>query len=84
MTMPNFFIVGAQKAGTTSLYQYLNQHPQVYMSPARNHISSRACLGIPQAGPQERPVRDLAEYQRPFCGRLRRESDRRGFSLVSV
>ena len=33
MTMPNFFIVGAQKAGTTSLYHYLNQHPQVYMSP---------------------------------------------------
>ena len=33
--MPNFFIVGAQKAGTTSLYQYLNQHPQVYMSPRK-------------------------------------------------
>jgi hypothetical protein len=33
MTMPNFFIIGAQKAGTTSLYHYLNQHPQVYMSP---------------------------------------------------
>ena len=35
MTMPSFFIVGAQKAGTTSLYQYLNQHPQVYMSPIK-------------------------------------------------
>jgi hypothetical protein len=35
VTMPNFFIVGAQKAGTTSLYQYLNQHPQVYMSPIK-------------------------------------------------
>ncbi|MGH3145252.1 MAG: sulfotransferase family protein, partial [Rubrobacter sp.] len=32
MTMPNFFVVGAQKAGTTSLYHYLDQHPQVYMS----------------------------------------------------
>ncbi len=28
---PNFFIVGAQKAGTTSVYQYLRQHPQVFM-----------------------------------------------------
>jgi len=28
---PNFFIVGAAKAGTTSLYRYLEQHPQVYM-----------------------------------------------------
>ena len=30
--LPNFFIVGAPKAGTTSLYYYLSQHPQVYMS----------------------------------------------------
>jgi hypothetical protein len=28
---PNFFIVGAQKAGTTSVYHYLRQHPQVFM-----------------------------------------------------
>jgi hypothetical protein len=33
--LPNFFIVGAAKAGTTSLYHYLNQHPQVYMSPIK-------------------------------------------------
>lgn len=32
MVMPNFLIIGAQKAGTTSLYHYLNQHPQIYMS----------------------------------------------------
>ena len=30
---PNFFIVGAPKAGTTSLYRYLNKIPQIYMSP---------------------------------------------------
>ncbi len=30
--LPNFFIIGAPKAGTTSLYHYLDQHPQVYMS----------------------------------------------------
>jgi hypothetical protein len=28
MTMPNFFIIGAQKAGTTLLYRYLDQHPR--------------------------------------------------------
>ncbi len=33
--MPNFFILGAQKAGTTALYHYLKQHPQVYMSPRK-------------------------------------------------
>lgn len=31
MTLPNFLIIGASKAGTTSLYHYLRQHPQVYM-----------------------------------------------------
>lgn len=30
--MPNFFIVGTAKAATTSLYHYLVQHPQIYMS----------------------------------------------------
>lgn len=35
MSMPNFFIIGAAKSGTTSLYHYLNQHPQVYMSPVK-------------------------------------------------
>ncbi|MSO24257.1 MAG: sulfotransferase [Acidobacteria bacterium] len=33
--LPNFFIVGAPKAGSTSLYYYLDQHPQIYMSPIK-------------------------------------------------
>jgi hypothetical protein len=33
--MPNFLIIGAMKAGTTSVYRYLKQHPQVYMSPKK-------------------------------------------------
>ena len=33
--LPNFFIVGTGKAGTTSLYHYLRQHPQIYMSPIK-------------------------------------------------
>ncbi|MCX6625014.1 MAG: sulfotransferase [Acidobacteria bacterium] len=33
--LPNFFIVGAPKAGTTSLHHYLLQHPAVYMSPIK-------------------------------------------------
>ncbi len=35
MPMPNFFIVGAAKCGTSSLYYYLKQHPQVFMSEAK-------------------------------------------------
>lgn len=29
---PNFLIVGASRAGTTSLYYYLNQDPEIFMS----------------------------------------------------
>lgn len=35
MTVPNFLIIGAAKAGTTALYHYIKQHPQVYMSPEK-------------------------------------------------
>jgi hypothetical protein len=35
MRQPDFFIVGAAKAGTTSLYHYLDQHPDIYMSPLK-------------------------------------------------
>lgn len=38
---PNFVVAGAAKCGTTSLYNYLKQHPDVYMSPIKetNHFS---------------------------------------------
>lgn len=32
MRLPDFIIIGAAKSGTTTLYQYLCQHPQIYMS----------------------------------------------------
>ena len=35
MVLPNFLIFGVQKAGTTSIYSYLEQHPQVYTSPRK-------------------------------------------------
>lgn len=33
MTLPNFLVIGAAKSGTTALYHYLGQHPQVYVGP---------------------------------------------------
>jgi hypothetical protein len=33
--LPTFLVIGVQKAGTTSIYQYLQQHPQIYMSPVK-------------------------------------------------
>lgn len=32
---PNFFLVGVVKGGTTSLHNYLDQHPDIYMSPVK-------------------------------------------------
>ena len=32
---PTFFVVGAVKAGTTALHLFLDQHPEIYMSPVK-------------------------------------------------
>ena len=41
---PNFFIVGAPKCGTTSMHDYLNQHPDIFMSKVKelNYFNSEA------------------------------------------
>ena len=33
--LPNFLLIGAMKAGTTSLYHYLRGHPHVFMPPVK-------------------------------------------------
>lgn len=40
---PNFFVIGVVKGGTTSMYHYLNQHPEVYLPPIKetNHFSAK-------------------------------------------
>ena len=35
MYIPDFFLVGAAKAGTTALQQALDAHPDIYMSPLK-------------------------------------------------
>ena len=35
MPLPNFFIVGAPKAGTDLLYYQFDRHPEIYMSPLK-------------------------------------------------
>jgi hypothetical protein len=36
--LPNFLIIGSQKAGTTSLYNILKQHPEVFM-PEKKEVN---------------------------------------------
>ena len=58
MPLPNFFIAGAGKEGTTSLYEHLNRHPGIYMSPVKE-----PCYFVPEiraktlAAPIQRHVR---------------------------
>lgn len=35
---PSFFVVGAAKAGTTSLYTYLRRHPDVYLPDVKESV----------------------------------------------
>jgi Sulfotransferase family len=75
MSLPNFLIIGAAKAGTNALYHYLRQHPQVYMSPWKEPkffaFESEADLGFRAANGRDAPVNasvilDQAEYEELF------------------
>lgn len=53
---PNFFLVGAPKAGTTALYEYLREHPNVCMSKIKEpHYFASDFESYPR-------VRDEREY----------------------
>lgn len=38
MRKPDFFIVGAPKCGTTAIFDYLAQHPEVFLAPKEVHF----------------------------------------------
>jgi Sulfotransferase family len=58
---PNLFVVGAAKAGTTSLWRYLDAHPDVFMSRVKEpHFFSRFGRGV-------EVVKDPADYARLFA-----------------
>lgn len=59
--LPNFLLIGTAKAGTTSLYHYLRQHPEIYM-PAVKEPRFFAYLDDPPAltGPGDRESNEAA------------------------
>lgn len=70
---PNFLVIGAYKAGTTSLYHYLRQHPQIFL-PVIKEVRFLTYAGHAQqpltplelrASPW--PVTTIAEYERLFA-----------------
>ena len=59
-TTPNFFIVGAPKCGTTSMANWLGEHRNIFMSPAKEpHFFDTD---------QKRRTNSLVEYERLFDG----------------
>ena len=73
MPLPNFLIIGAAKAGTTSLYYYLRQHPQVYMSPIKEprfFALEGEILNFkgPAQGINQTSITSLDEYFHLFAG----------------
>ena len=74
MILPNFLIIGAMKSGTTSLYNYFEQHPEIYMSPVKEPRFFALEMEPNPPGPVRRPgpgfseVRDLDIYKSLFDG----------------
>lgn len=65
MTLPNFLVIGAPKAGTTSLYDYLRVHPEIFM-PAMKEPRFFCYRG--QAHWFDYPAATVAEYEALFDG----------------
>jgi len=61
---PNLFVVGAPKCGTTSMHNYLHQHPDVFMSSRKEpHY-----FGSDLKAPHPYFIRDWKEYIALFSG----------------
>jgi hypothetical protein len=66
--VPDFFIVGHHKSGTTALYEMLSRHPQIFMSPIKEP-KFFATDGRPRFQPTKGHVlpRTLPEYLALFA-----------------
>ena len=65
MTLPNFLIIGAPKAGTTSLYSYFREHPAIFMPD----LKEPRFFGYEGQDDRIRfPIRTLEEYAALFEG----------------
>jgi hypothetical protein len=70
--LPNFLVIGAAKAGTTSLYDYLRQHPEVFVPTVKEpRFFAYDGRPLPAGGPgrdwiHDATVTDLASYEALF------------------
>jgi len=67
--LPNFLIIGAHKAGTSSIYVYIQEHPDVYMPELKEpRFFCYDEQNVAHVNKSRRvfPVRTLGEYQHLF------------------
>ncbi len=62
---PDFFIIGAPKAGTTSLYTYLVAHPQIFMSRVKEPMFF--CSDFPALREKASLIDDTTKYLKLFA-----------------
>lgn len=66
MMKSNFLIIGAQKAGTTSLFYYLSQHPEIYMYPGKEIDYFSNNLNFPELNANLFPIMTPKQYEDLF------------------
>lgn len=73
---PNFLLIGAGKSGTTSIYDYLKQHPDVYLTPTKE-TNFFAVEGQTPVDPKDDPegffyypwaIYNLDDYKKQYDG----------------
>lgn len=73
MILPNFVIAGSTRSGTTSLYYYLKQHPEIGFPDLKEpRYFSSINLKLPQAGPgdntvDEKLITNITDYARLYA-----------------
>ena len=69
--LPNFFLIGAPRSGSTALYHALRQHPDVFMTERKEPTYYAVCDGHDAAPGEERlrwPIRNRVDYLSLFDG----------------
>ncbi|MBT9317201.1 sulfotransferase family protein [Leptothoe spongobia] len=74
--LPSFLVVGAYKSGTTALYRYFYQHPEIYMSPIKEtnffalegSIPNYCGPGDAQAPTNRLSITHIDDYRAQFDG----------------
>lgn len=75
MVFPTFIIIGAAKSGTSALHSYLQQHPQVFMSQAKE-TNFFACLDADEPTFDTIPVQAVVDRREESRVRFRTSMQR--------